>query len=129
MLGLLENLAWKLDDVKVSVEGALAQPICDVKNYIVDKQYEKKHKQYQKAIKEAKANGEWQGNDEDAEDTTLMNEDVVLYMELLQRVAQHEDVSVRNPVDIAIELGYSEEDVKAAFKYMQQMVKHEGEKD
>lgn len=125
MLGLFENLAWKLDNVKVSVEGALAQPICDVKNHIVDKQYEKKHKQYQKAIEEAKAKGEWQGVDEDAEENVLMNEDVALYMELLQRVARHEDISVRNPVDIAIELGYSEQDVKTAFEYMQQMMKDE----
>lgn len=125
MLGLFENLAWKLDNVKVSVEGALAQPICDVKNYIVDKQYEKKHKQYQKAIDESRI----QGMNEDVEEKVFGNEEVLHYMELLQRVAQHEDISVRNPIDIALELGYSEQEVKAAFEYMQQIMKDDEEEE
>ena len=119
MLGLFENLARKVGYAKVSIEGALAAPICDVKNYIVEKQYEKKHQQYQKAIEETKAKGEWQGVDDEGEENPFLNEDVALYMELLQRVAQHEEVGVRNPVDIAIELGYSEDDVKEAFEYLQ----------
>lgn len=41
------------------------------------------------------------------------------YKEMLGRIAQHEKLSTRNPIDIAIELGYSEEDAIAALAYLE----------
>lgn len=55
MLGLFESVARKLDYVGLSVNAAASQLHCNVKNHIVDKQYEKKHKQYEKAISDEEA--------------------------------------------------------------------------
>lgn len=129
MKGLLQSLGFELDCARASLNAFVSNALYDTECRIIDKKCERECKQYQKTNKEVKAKGEWQGNDEDAENTVFMNEHVELYMELLQRIAQHEDFNMRNPVDIAIELGYSEEDVKAAFEYMQQMMKDEEEKD
>lgn len=121
MLGLIESVARKSDCFGMTLNAMTSQLHCKVANHIVDKQYEKKHKQYQKAIDESRT----QGMNEDVEEKVFGNEEVLHYMELLQRVAQHEDISVRNPVDIAIELGYSEDDVKEAFEYLQKKLKVE----
>lgn len=51
------------------------------------------------------------------------------YEEMLEKLAQHEDTGKRNPVDIAIDLGYSEEEVKEAFEYLQHKMKVEEEKE
>lgn len=125
MLGLIESVARKSDCFGMSLNAMTSQLHCKVANHIVDKQYEKKHKQYQKAIDESRT----QGMNEDVEEKVFGKEDVLLYMELLQRVAQHEDISERNPIDIALELGYSEQDVKATFEYMQQIMKDDEEEE
>lgn len=57
--------------------------------------------------------------DEDKQAYTSEDSKDEFYKEMLGRIAQYENSNVRNPIDIAIELGYSEEDAIAAIAYLE----------
>ena len=57
MLGVIESVARKSDCFGLSLNAMVSQIHCKVVNHVVEKQYEKKHKQYQRVIDEAKAQG------------------------------------------------------------------------
>ena len=68
MLGVIESVARKSDYFGLSLNAMVSQIHCKVANHVVEKQYEKKHKQYQKVINEGKV----QGMDEEGENQRVI---------------------------------------------------------
>lgn len=123
MLGLFERIGEGLEMVGLAVEGAVVNAKCEIANAITDIEVEAKCKKYER---EAKEYDDSQITEE-GDDCKVEEQKEKCYKEMLEKLAQHEDVTVRNPVDIAIELGYSEDDVKEAFKYLKQKMEVEEE--
>lgn len=121
MLGLFERIGEGLEMVGLAVEGAVVNAKCEIANAITDIEVEAKCRKYEREAKEY--DDSQIAEEEDKYKVEEQKEKC--YKEMLEKLAQHEDVTVRNPVDIAIELGYSEDDVKEAFEYLQKKLKVE----
>lgn len=121
MLGLFERIGEGLEMVGLAVEGAVVNAKCEIANAITDIEVEAKCRKYEREAKECD-----DSQIAEEEDKCKVEEQKEkCYKEMLEKLAQHEEVTVRNPVDIAIELGYSEDDVKEAFEYLQKKLKVE----
>lgn len=125
MIGLFERIGEGLEMVGLAVEGAVVNAKCEIANAITDIEVEAKCRKYER---EAKGYDDNQTVEEEDECKVEDRKDKY-YKDMLEKLAQHEDAGKRNPVDIAIELGYSEEEVKEAFEYLQQKMKVEEEKE
>ena len=113
--GLIERLVEGAETVAVPIGGVLSSARCAVNNFVTDIETEAKCR----AIDRESNGSAGKPADEDKQVHTSEDNKDEFYKEMLGRIAQHENSSVRNPIDIAIELGYSEEEAIAALAYLE----------
>ena len=113
--GLIERLVEGAETVAVPIGGVLSSVRCTVNNIVTDIETDAKCR----AIDRESNASSGKPADDDKQAHILEDTKDEFYKEMLGRIAQHEKSSVRNPIDIAIELGYSEEDAIAALAYLE----------
>lgn len=123
--GLFERVVEGVETVAMPISSALSSARCTVNNIVTDIETDAKCRAIDREFSDSAS----VPSDKDKHANTSDDTRAEFYKEMFERIAQHEDFNIRNPVDIALEMGYSEEDVKSAFEYMQQIMRDEGEKD
>lgn len=121
--GLIERLVEGVETVAIPISSVVSSVECKVKNIVTDIETDAKCR----AI-DCEANVLSDAStDEDKQAYISEDSKDEFYQEMLGRILQHENSNVRNPIDIAIELGYSEEDAIAAIAYLERnLIKERG---
>ena len=120
-MGLLQSIGHGLENLGLAVEGAMLEAECAVKNAAIDIKTDAKVRKYQKERLEAGYT-----LDDDEEDVEEFKEEVLTaeqakaYEKMFAEIVQHEEFCKRNPSEIGVELGYTEEEVKKCFAYAQE---------
>lgn len=121
MLGLFERIGEGLEMISLPISGAVAKAKCEVANAIVDIKTDAKVRKYQKERLEAGYTLDDDEEDvEEVEEEMLSEEQTQAYEKMFAEIVQHEEFCKRNPSEIGVELGYSEEEVKKCFAYAQE---------
>jgi len=128
MLGLFERIGEGLEMAGIAIEGAFLEAEYAVKNAVTDIKTDAKVRKYQK---ERLAAGDTLDDDEEGveevDEEMLTAEQAQAYEKMFAEIVQHEEFCTRNPSEIGVELGYTEDEVKECFEYVQ--VKMESEKN
>ena len=124
MLGLFERIGAGLEMVGLAVEGVVINAKCAASNLAADV----------KIARAQRSSGGVYDDEEDINDTeefdgeeTVSAEQAQAYQKMFAEIVQHEEFCTRKPSEIGVELGYSEDEVKECFEYVQE--KMESEKD
>lgn len=124
MLGLFERIGEGLEMISLPISGAAAKARCEIANAIVDIKTDAKIRKYQKERLERMAVGDILDDDEEDveefKEEMLTAEQAKAYEKMFAEIVQHEEFCKRNPSEIGVELGYSEEEVKECFDYAQE---------
>ncbi len=125
-MGLLQSIGHGLENLGLAVEGAILEAECAVKNAAIDIKTDAKVRKYQKERLEA---GDTMDDDEEDgeefEEEMLSVEQAKAYEKMFAEIVQHEEFCKRNPSEIGVELGYSEEEVKKCFAYAQEKMQRD----
>lgn len=120
-MGLLQSIGHGLENLGLAVEGAILEAECAVKNAAIDIKTDAKVRKYQKERLEA---GDTLDDDEEDveefKEEMLTAEQAKAYEKMFAEIVQHEEFCKRNASEIGVELGYSEEEVKECFEYVQE---------
>ena len=125
MLGLFERIGEGLEMISLPISGVAAKAKCEIANAIVDIKTDAKIRKYQKAELERLKAGYVPDDYEDAgeenvEKEMLTAEQAQAYEKMFAEIVQHEDFCTRKPSEIGVKLGYSEDEVKECFEYVQE---------
>ena len=121
MLGLFERIGEGLEMAGIAIEGAFLEAECAVKNAVTDIKTDAQVRKYQK---ERLAAGDTLDDDEEdveeVDEEMLSAEQAQAYEKMFAEIVQHEEFCTRNPSEIGVELGYTEEEVKECFAFVQE---------
>ncbi|MBQ4559996.1 MAG: hypothetical protein IJA54_06745 [Tyzzerella sp.] len=117
MLGLFERIGAGLEMAGLAVEGVVINAKCAASNLAADV----------KIARAQRSSGGVYDDEEDINDTeefdgeeTVSAEQAEAYEKMFKEIVQHEEFCKRNPSEIGVELGYSEEEVKECFAFAQE---------
>lgn len=85
---------------------AVENAVLEIKNKKIDKKIKELEKRSQ-----TKKTGRF--------DKEEANSQFDLFFEIFSQIARHKDFGARNPIDIGLELGYSEKDILDLFEYLE----------
>lgn len=127
MLGLFERIGAGLEMAGIAIEGAFLEVECAVKNAVTDIKTDAKVRKYQKMRLEAEDTLDDDEEDVEEFEEVLTAEQAQAYEKMFSKIVEHEEFCTRKPSEIGVELGYTEDEVKECFEYVQ--VKMESEKN
>ncbi|MCF2554380.1 hypothetical protein [Faecalicatena contorta] len=118
MWGLFENLGCFLEDVGMAVTDKILQTDAKIYQSIHASQPVKITSKNAEILKQLiEESRELQPFDDD-EQEDISGDKLEYYVMILQAIADHKDIRDHNPIDVGIECGYPEEDVKQAIEIL-----------